>query len=513
MRKLTTINKKITALLLAGVMALLPASQVHAANAGNSIAKGIDVSKHNGAINWGNVAASGISFAFIKAGSTYSGVDPYFDANMRGAQNAGLKVGVYLYSYATTVEQAQNEANLLVSWLENYTVSFPVVYDVEDSCHKGLSQAQLQAMIDTFCATVSAAGYYPMVYSSKNWFNQRIGNVGYDKWVAQYADNLEYNGASFWQYSSHGSVSGVGTRVDVNYQFKDFSTLIISDGFLDRNGQTMFFAGYKMQRGWVNYNDTRYYLDGNGFLQRNCWFSDESGTYYLQADGSVARGQVAIEEQNYYFDGNGTRLTGWVVLDNGKFYYAPDTGAMQHGWFADASGTYYLTAGGDVARGQVAIDEQGYYFDGNGVRLTGWVELENGKFYYAPDTGAMQHGWLTLDKNKYYLAPDTGAMLRGWFEDENGKYYFSTQDGHMLVSDVTIEEKQYYFNENGVMQTGIVTKADGKQYYYDETGALIANQEVTIADVLYQADANGIITPVPVEEPQPEEAQPTEAQP
>ncbi|MCM1038682.1 MAG: hypothetical protein NC434_05110 [Ruminococcus sp.] len=490
MRKLTKINRKITALLLAGVMALVPVTQADAANAGNSIARGIDVSKHNGAVNWGSVAASGISFAFIKAGSTNSGVDPYFDANMRGAQAAGLKVGVYLYSYATTVEQAKNEADLLVGWLENYTVSFPVVYDVEDSCHKGLSQAQLQALIDTFCSTVAAAGYYPMVYSSKNWFNQRIGNVGYDKWVAQYADNLEYNGAAFWQNTSHGSVSGVGTRVDMNYQFKDFSTLIISDGFLDRNGQTLFFAGYKMQRGWINYNDTRYYLDGNGFLQRECWFVDESGTYYLQGDGSIARGQVNIADQGYYFDGNGVRLTGWMNLENGKFYYAPDTGAMQHGWFADESGTYYLSAGGDVTRGQAEIDAQQYYFDANGVRQGGWVTLENGKFYYAPDTGAMHHGWL---------------------DDNGARYYLSTQDGHMLVSDVTIDGQQYYFDENGVMQTGIVTKADEKQYFYNETGALVVDQQITIEDVLYQADANGNITPVPVEETQPEaEAQSAE---
>lgn len=547
MRKFGILGKKVISLMLVGVLAMTPVSHVRAANAGNAIAKGIDVSKHNGAINWGSVASSGISFAFIKAGSTNSGMDPYFDANMRGAQNAGLKVGVYIYSYATTVEQARAEANMLIGWLENYTVSFPVVYDIEDTCHKGLSQGQIQALVDAFCSTVSAAGYYPMVYSSKNWFNQRIGNVGYDKWVAQYADNLEYSGASFWQSSSHGSVAGVGTRVDIDYQFKDFSSLIISDGFLDRNGQTMFFAGYKMQRGWVNYNETRYYLDENGYLQRNCWFSDASGTYYLTADGSVTRGQAAVEGQNYYFDGNGARQTGWIVLENGKFYYAPDTGIMQHGWFSDASGTYYLTESGDVARGQVGVEGQNYYFDGNGVRQTGWIALENGKFYYAPDSGAMQHGWfsdasgtyyltesgdvargaaalegqnyyfdgngvrqtgwLTLENGRFYYAPDSGAMQHGWFSDASGTYYFSTQDGHMLVSDVTIEGKNYYFAENGVMQTGIVTKADGKQYFHDETGALVVNQELNLNGTLYQADKQGVITPVPVPaaEPQPTE--------
>ena len=391
--------KKTLALALAGIMAMAPVNYAQAANTGNAIAKGIDVSKHNGAVDWNSVAASGISFAFIKAGSTKSGVDPYFDANMRGAQNAGLKVGVYIYSYATNVEQAQNEANLMLQWLSNYTVSYPVVYDIEDSCQRNLSQEQIQAMVNTFCSTIASAGYYPMVYSNKNWFNQKIGNVGYDKWVAQYADNLEYEGASFWQSSSHGSVAGVGTRVDINYQFKDYSSLIVSDGFADRNGQTMFFAGYKMQRGWVAYNDNRYYLDANGFLQRNGWFADESGTYYLTEDGSVARGQVALEGQNYYFDGNGVRTAGWVTVNDKKYYYAPDTGAMLHGWFEDETGKYFLaTKDGHMLVSDVTIEGQDYYFADNGVMQTGLVTKPDGKQYYYDANGVLtRSSEMTID--------------------------------------------------------------------------------------------------------------------
>ncbi len=392
-------GKRIAALVMVCTLALTPVNTAQAANAGDAILKGIDVSKHNGAIDWGSVPSSGISFAFIKAGSTKSGVDPYFDANMRGAQNAGLKVGVYLYSYATTVEQAQNEANLMLEWLSNYTVSYPVVYDVEDSCHKGMSQEQLQALINTFCSTIEAAGYYPMVYSSKNWFNQRIGNVGYDKWVAQYADNLEYNGASFWQYTSHGSVAGVGTRVDVNYQFKDFSNLIVSDGFVDRNGQTLFFSGYKMQRGWVAYNDTRYYLDANGFLQRNCWFTDESGTYYLTADGSVARGQVNLDGQNYFFDENGVKVGGWTTIGEKRYYYAPDTGELWHGWLTDETGTYFMaTKDGHMLVSDVTIKGSDYYFADNGVMQTGLVTKPDGKQYYFDETGVLlKNGEVVID--------------------------------------------------------------------------------------------------------------------
>ena len=75
-------------------------------------------------------------------------------------------------------------------------------------------------------------------------------------------------------------MNGFGSRVDVNYQYKDYSTLIIPEGFIAHNGQTRFYRNWKMQRGWVDYNDTRYYLDGAGNLVRG-WFTDDKGTYYL----------------------------------------------------------------------------------------------------------------------------------------------------------------------------------------------------------------------------------------
>ena len=116
------------ALTVTAIWTLQPA-EVHAVNASGNIAQGVDVSKHNGSVNWSQVAASGMKFAFIKAGSTNSGVDPNFDANIKGAAAAGLKTGVYVYSYATTPEAAQNEANLVLQWISNYTVNYPVVFD------------------------------------------------------------------------------------------------------------------------------------------------------------------------------------------------------------------------------------------------------------------------------------------------------------------------------------------------------------------------------------------------
>lgn len=335
---------RVFSLALAGALALTPAMQAQAIGAGSAIARGIDVSKHNLGIDWSQVPSSGVSFVFVKAGSTNSGIDPYFDANMNGANTAGLRTGVYLYSYASTVEQAQNEANQLLQWIGNYTVSYPVVYDVEAPCHKSMSQAQLQALINAFCSIIEANGYYPVVYSSRNMFRDKIGNIGYDKWVAQYSDALEYEGASFWQNTSHGKVAGIPTRVDMNYQFKDYSSIIVADGFAKRGEQTVFYAGYRMQRNcWVSWEDKKYHLDESGFVQKGCWFEDETGRYFLATkDGHALREDVTIQGEEYYFDENAVMMRGLVTRPDGNvYYYDPTTGALQRNVTVTVEGVTY----------------------------------------------------------------------------------------------------------------------------------------------------------------------------
>lgn len=346
-------------LCLAGVLALVPVRQAQAVGAESAIARGIDVSKHNLAIDWSQVPSSGVSFVFIKAGSTNLGLDPYFDANMKGASAAGLKTGVYLYSYAVNADQARNEANQLVQWMSNYTVNYPVVYDVEDACHKNMSQAQLQELINAFCSIIEANGYYPVVYSSKNMFQSKIGDIGYDKWVAQYADSLGYNGAAFWQNSSNGSVAGIPTRVDMDYQFKDYSSIIIADGFADRGDQKVFYANYRMQRScWVSWEDRKYHLDENGFVQKGCWFDDETGRYFLATkDGHALREDVTIQGEEYWFDENAVMQTGLVTRPDGNTYYYDETGALQKNTTVTVDNVVYEVNKNGVATAAAPSDQ------------------------------------------------------------------------------------------------------------------------------------------------------------
>lgn len=443
---------------------------VNAVSASGAIAQGVDVSKYNGDINWGQVAASGMKFAFIKVGSTKSGIDPNFASNITNAQAAGLKTGVYIYSYATTPQAAQEEANQVLQWISGYTVNYPVVFDIEDSCHKNLSESELISIINAFCFTIDAAGYYPMVYSYKNMFTGKLSICGWDKWVAQYSSACDYNNnVCFWQYSSSGSVSGFSGRVDVNYQYKDYSSLIIQEGFLEHDGNTRFYRNWRMQTGWVDYNNTRYYLDGAGNLVRG-WFTDAAGaTYYLSpADGSIARGQCVIDGADYYFTAEGVKMNGWVVLGDQKYYYEPaNNGIMKREWFSDESGNFYFfdRTDGHMLTGAQVIDGGEYLFSAEGIRQTGRIAREDGSYYYDPATGQLVHGWFT----------------------EGDMTCYADQAGHIVTGVYTIDKQTYYF---------------------DASGALVRNQALVLDGVNYVTSPEGILTEVIEEAPAEEAAAP-----
>ncbi|MDD3204124.1 MAG: GH25 family lysozyme [Lachnospiraceae bacterium] len=523
MKKRSVFTKRVLAMVLALTLFLAPATTAEAAvSSGNAMAMGIDVSFHQGAINWPAVAASGVKFAFIRIGSTKSGVDACFAANMQGAQASGIKTGVYIYSYANNVNEAINEANLVISWLGDFAVNMPVVYDIENSNQKVLDSGTIQAMCNAFCQTIDAAGYYPMVYSSKNWFTSKIGNIGYDKWVAQYNTACDYPGAlAFWQASSSGQIAGVNTRVDIDYQYKDYSTLIIPTGFLPRaDGNVRFYNNYKMVRGWIDFNNTRYYTDAAGNLVRNQWFTDANGTYYFTpTDGSIARGQMAVDGVNYYFDATGARKTGWIPLETGKFYYDPATAAMVKGWFTDPSGIYYLSPeDGHAAVGAVAIDGNNFYFDANGIRQTGWLNLGTGMYYYDPATGAMIKGWFADTKGMHYLDATDGHMVTGLVTIEKNNFLFDAngilQTGKQVIGDAayffdqttgamtyglcnSVDGNAYYTGKDGKMVAGLVT-INGQQFYFDPTTfAVVRNTQIQVGNVIYVIDANGVAVPLP----------------
>jgi len=197
---------------------------------------GIDVSSHQKEIDWEKVAASGVEFVMIRVGYRGYGaegtlnLDPYFQQNILGASQAGLKIGVYFFSQAITAIEAAEEAQFVLNALGGFPLTYPVVYDWEtvsaDGARtKGLDNTILTDCAITFCESVALAGYEPMIY-----YNLPVGYnhyqldrlTAYDKWFAQYTSKNQpdmYYDYRIWQYTDSGSVPGIEGKVDMNLAF------------------------------------------------------------------------------------------------------------------------------------------------------------------------------------------------------------------------------------------------------------------------------------------------------
>lgn len=383
------LRKRMTGLLLAAAV-VAGAFWAAPVQADAAAAKGVDVAVYQGAIDWNAVKNAGYSFAFVKIGSGKSGLDPYFAANMIGANAAGLKVGAYVYSYSTTVEGIQQEALFAITALEPFTVSLPVVLDLEESAHKSLTTEQIGALITTFCETVKSAGYYPMIYSNKNMLTTQIGTTAYDVWVAQYADTCDYANAAFWQFTSSGSVPGISGNVDLNYQLKDYSGLIVANGFVDRNGKRYYYKNYRMQFGFVQDNGNTYFMNADGSLYKNGWIGDGTNLYYMSTkDGHMLHDLVTIQGKNYYFGADGLMQRGLVAIDGTLYYFGTD-GTMQYNtWYTDASGNRYFGEDGRMVAAAVrTIDGVEFSFDANGIATAVAAPAETVQTAAAADASA-----------------------------------------------------------------------------------------------------------------------------
>ena len=191
-----------------------------------AVARGIDVSNHQGTVDWNKVKAAGIDFAILKVGPVYGKPDDSFEKNAAECERLGIPYGVYYYSYARSVEDANKEADRTLAWLGGHHPSLPVYYDLEDSYilqDPDFSKDKLTQIAQAFCNRMEAVGFKSGIYANLNWLNNYLNSPslsGYDHWVAQYNWRCDYAGSySFWQYSSSGNVPGVNGRCDMNYCF------------------------------------------------------------------------------------------------------------------------------------------------------------------------------------------------------------------------------------------------------------------------------------------------------
>ena len=196
---------------------------------------GIDVSKWNKEIDWQKVKAAGVEYAIIRCG--YRGAstgalveDPYFEKNIKNATEAGVRVGVYFFTQATTPVEAVEEASMVLMLCNQYKISFPLYIDTEGAGGNGradgLDVETRTAVCTAFCETIENAGYTAGVYASKNWLTGKLDAQKlspYSVWLAQYSGKPSYQGTyDMWQYTSAGTVDGISTLVDFNVSYMDY---------------------------------------------------------------------------------------------------------------------------------------------------------------------------------------------------------------------------------------------------------------------------------------------------
>ena len=405
----------------------------------NVLFRGIDVSRWQGDINWSQVAADDVSFVMLGTRSK-GAVDPYFHRNIQQASAAGVKVGVYIYSLAMTPEMAVEEANFVLNLIHDYPVSYPVAFDMEDSTQGTLSKDELAAIANAFCGRISEAGYYPVIYANDNWLANKLdmSKMNYPVWVARYSAKPAYQNPVMWQATSTGAVNGISGNVDIDFQFKDFTSVIPANTWRTINGQTYYYQNYAKQK--------------------NNWIQDDGTWYYMNGDGLVSRGWLNQSGKSYYLDdSNGKMITGWKS-DSGKWYYFGSSGALSKGWINDNGTWYYSNQEGVMQTGWLDDGGERYYLKGSGAMATGWREMD-GAWYYFEGSGRMAKGVIDVGGLHYYMDPSTGRMAAGTTVDIGGVAY--TADGNGVLSQVAQESG----NETGDSQTGNVqTQApDGSQ--------------------------------------------------
>ncbi len=326
-------------------------------------AQGIDVSEHNGTIDWQSVKDAGIDFAILRvgfAGDTNGGrLDNYFKRNVSECERLGIPYGVYLYSYARNEDDAQAEARLMLSALKGHSPTLPVYYDLEEQKTNADGSpmwtpfndpSKLASIAKTFCGQIAAAGYKPGIYANVNWFKNYLTDPcflssGWSIWTAQYWYGGRYDEClgltpdapakyDCWQYSSRGSVPGVSGDVDVNYWFGDATPDTSDDQIAAELARVA--QRYSSQLGAVTgeaykFEDDNWRLDCE---HGSAVFSKKSGAYpvwgdiftYWNSESNAISIGVPVGEPREFLTSHGS---GWVQdFERGSIHWTESTHAV-----------------------------------------------------------------------------------------------------------------------------------------------------------------------------------------
>lgn len=411
------------------------------------VTMGIDASQFQGHVDWQKVKDAGVHFVMLRVGygkgrygAKHMTMDSRFKEYVEKANDAGIAIGIYFYSYATTPERALEEAKYTIEQLDGVPVSFPVAYDIEDDyIVKNTTTEQRTEMVKTFMDTIEAAGYKPMYYCNQNWYNNYLDADAledYDFWYARYTyvepDHDEYP-YCMWQATSQQKLAGITENtVDVDFLYKNY--------FEDLQTRTS-----ALKYGWYKEDGFyRYYYQGKPM--KSGWISLAGKKYYI-SNRAASIGWKNIDGKKYYFDKKGIMQTGFVKI-SGNIYMFDDDGAL----------TLNTTEPG------IKIDEDGVCH--------------------------IKKGWYQDAKGKYFYRNANGSIARNKWLSKKGKKYYVGSNGRRVIGFKTIKKKRYYFNKDGVMQTGWLTYKTYK-YYFRKNGQMVTNTTIRIKGKKYSFNGKG----------------------
>lgn len=199
--------------------------------------RGIDLSCWQEKVNYLELKAQGIEFAIIRCGfgKNISQKDSKFEDHYAGLKYAGIKIGAYLYSYASTIEGAKAEAKNCLEFIKNKKFDLPIFYDLEDAKTTGNANNEtITEMAKVFCEEIIKEGYQAGVYANLNWFKNKL-NVKelekYNIWLAQWG--VEKHNADFkvdiWQYTSKGKIKGINGNVDLDVSYTQYGDKVVNN--------------------------------------------------------------------------------------------------------------------------------------------------------------------------------------------------------------------------------------------------------------------------------------------
>ena len=413
-----------------------------------AICKGIDVSYYNGTIDWKRVKQSEVEYAIIRCGygtNDKNQDDKKWEENVKGCIDNNIPYGVYLYSYADTVEKASSEADHAIRLLQGKKLKYPVYYDLEeDKLRDKISKQTIADIAQTFCDKLSAKGYTVGIYANKDWFTNYLTDSRFNnwtKWVAQYNTVCNYKGKyDMWQCSSTGRVPGISGNVDLNYSYSPFensygggntnnggTTNKYSDGLNEIEGELYYFKNNRIDTsysGLAQYGNEWYYIENGkvnwnytGLAQRgNEWFYIEKGKLNWNHSGIVEYNNqwfyVERGRLNWNYTGLGQSGNDWYYIVGGRVNWGY-TGLVQKGneWFYVKGGKLDWSYTGLVQKGNE------WFFVRNGRLDWGYTGLAcNGEYYFYVKNGRLDwnySGYAQIDGQGEYYEVRNGRLVGG----------------------------------------------------------------------------------------------------